>query len=224
MSSFVRGNRFALAVFAVLLLARIGFEFWARSVSAPPLDVPIAISAKGAVDQRIRIRVPDRYTLALDFHADERGFSYLDGLLDEAKLPPNDEVIYHGMRVPLRWSLRETVGGLIVAEGETETSGKSSSSSDSITQNVGALAVKPGDYRLQARILHDLPELAGIDARLTMRLHPKSVGSWQTSLAWNGRLATLLVDPLLLLLGLFLLWRWIRFGIAAKRLADTAHE
>lgn len=225
MKSFLRDHRFVLAAFAIVLLARIGFQCWADSISAPPLDAPIAVASKGVVDQRIRIRVPDSYNLRLEFHSDARGLDYLRGVLDDVAVGPGGEAVLDGVRVPLRWSLSEAGSGRIVAQGDTETAGASSWSSDGISRDAGRFAVQPGDYRLQARVGREVPELAGIDTRLLLRLHPKSVGSWQTSLVWDGVFVSFfLVDPMLWLLGLFVLWRAIRAAIAARRPAAVTAE
>jgi|GEM_PF-5849974 len=53
----------------------------------------------------------------------------------------------------------------------------------------------------------------GIQAHLVARLHPKSASSWQTSRVRDGRLLSFfLIDPGLVLLGLFLLWRAFALG------------
>jgi hypothetical protein len=217
LKQFLRNNRFASAIFVVLLLARIGFELWAQGISAPPLDAPIALSSAGGadrrIDQRIRIRVPDSYSLELSLRADARGMDHLRGLLGDGGHDSQGKPIPSGVRIPLRWSLSQADSGAIVAQGDTETFGSSSWSSDEIGREVDRIAVPPGQYRLQAQITRDVPEFAGIQARLGMRLNSKAAGSWQTSRVWDGRLLSLfLIDPGLVLLALFLLWRAFALG------------
>lgn len=219
---FVRNHRFALAALAIVLLARIGFEVWARAIVAAPVDAPIALSSRGAVDQRIRIPVPDRYALMLSFRADRPDRDRLRELLGESSYSMQGEPIPDGVRIPVRWSLSEAGSGRVVARGDDETFGTSSWSSDAIDRNVNHLSAAPGSYRLQARITRDLPELAGVSARLAMRLNAKASGSWQTEWVWTGRLAcALLVDPVLALLSAWLLWRVFARLRARRRAAQT---
>lgn len=213
LKQFVRDNRFALVTLVVVVLARIGFDQWADGISAPPLDAPIAVSSGGGVDQRIRIRAPDSYRLQLSMQADARGMDHLRELLGNGSYDAQGKRIPSGVPIPVRWSLSEADSGTIVAQGDTETFGASAVGSDEISRDFDRFAAPPGEYRLQARVTRPVPEFAGIQTHLVARLHPKSAGSWQTSRVWDGRLLSfLLIDPGLVLLGLFLLWRGFALG------------
>lgn len=213
LKQFVRDNRFALAILIVVVLARIGFDQWADGISAPPLDAPIAVSSGGGIDQRIRIRAPDRYGLELSFRADARGMDHLRGLLGDGGYDAQGKRIPSGVPIPVRWSLSEAESGKIVAQGDTESFGLSGVGSGEISRDFDRFAAPPGEYRFQARVTRAVPEFAGIQTHLVARLHPKSVGSWQTSRVWDGRLLSFfLIDPGLVLLGLFLLWRGFALG------------
>jgi len=192
-----------------VVLARVGFDYWADGISAPPLDAPIAVSSGGAIDQRIRVRAPDRYHLQLSMSADARGMDHLRDLLGEGGYDAQPS----GVSIPVRWTLSKAGSGKIVAQGDTETFGFSGVGSNEISRDVDRFGVPPGEYRFQARITRAVPEFAGIQAHLVARLHPKSVGSWQTSRVWDGRLLSFfLIDPGLVLLSLFLLWRAFALG------------
>ena len=209
LKQFVRDNRFALVTLIVVVLARIGFDYWADGISAPPLDAPIAVSSGGAIDQRIRVRAPDRYHLQLSMSADTRGMDHLRDLLGEG----GHHAQPSGVSIPVRWTLSEAGSGKIVAQGDTETFGFSGVGSNEISRDFDRFGVPPGEYRFQARITRAVPEFAGIQAHLVARLHPKSAGSWQTSRVWDGRLLSFfLIDPGLVLLSLFLLWRAFALG------------
>lgn len=213
LKQFVRDNRFALAILIVVVLARIGFDQWADGISAPPLDAPIAVSSGGGVDQRIRIRAPDRYGLQLSFRTDARGMDHLRGLLGDGGYDAQGKRIPSGVPIPMRWSLSEAGSGRIVAQGDTESFGVSGVGSGEISRDVDRFGAPPGEYRFQARITRPVPEFAGIQAHVVARLHPKSAGSWQTSRVWDGRLLSFfLIDPGLVLLGVFLLWRAFALG------------
>ena len=218
LKQFVRDNRFALVTLIVVVLARIGFDHWADGISAPPLDAPIAVASSGSVDQRIRIRAPDSYRLELSLYADARGMDHLRGLLGEGGYDAQGKPVPSGVPIPVRWSLSEADSGKIVAQGDTETFGSSSWSGDEISRDFDRFGVPPGDYRFQARITRPVAEFAGIRAHLVARLHPKSAGSWRTSRVWDGRLLSFfLIDPGLVLLALFLLWRAIALGRSRRR-------
>lgn len=223
LKQFVRDNRFALVTLIVVVLARIGFDQWADGISAPPLDAPIAVSSGGGLDQRIRIRAPDRYGLELSFRADARGMDHLRGLVGDGSYDAQHKRIPSGVPIPVRWSLSEADSGKIVAQGDTETFGSSSWSSGEISRDFDRFGVPPGEYRFQARITRAVPEFAGIQAHMVARLHPKSAGSWQTSRVWDGRLLSFfLIDPGLVLLGLFLLWRAFALGRSRWRMRAQA--
>lgn len=216
-----RGLRIALAVFAVALLARIGFEFWARDVQGEPLeDAPIAVAGGGALDARIRLRVRDSYRMQLVFLIPAGGRERLRDLLD-APVRRDGRPVSDGVVVPLRWSLSEAGSGRVVARGEPRTEGVDAWSGDRFWREAASFAAPPGWYRLQVQTTRPVPELAGVTTLIGVGLRPKVSSSWQTEWAWFGRLICLLLDPLLLVAALLLAWLAGR-GLWARRRAAAA--
>ncbi|ROU06754.1 DUF5625 family protein [Lysobacter enzymogenes] len=204
--TFSRGLRIALAVFALALAARIGFELWADDVQGEPLDdAPIAVASGGALDARIRLRVRDIYRMQLVFLIPPDGRERLRDLLAEP-VPRRGQPVSEGVVVPLRWSLSEIDSGRIVAQGEPRTEGLDAWNSDAFWREAASFAAKPGWYRLRVQATRPVPELAGVTTLINVGLRPKVSSSWQTEWAWFGRLLCLLLDPLLLLAGLLLAW------------------
>ncbi|WP_145960026.1 DUF5625 family protein [Lysobacter enzymogenes] len=204
--TFSSGLRFALALFALMLLARIGFEFWADDLQAEPLkDAPIAVVSGGALDARIRLRARDSYRMQLVFLIPADGRERLRNLLAEP-VPRNGQSVSEGVVVPLRWSLSEANSGRVVAQGEPRTEGLDAWSSDSFWREAASFAAPPGWYRLQVQATQPVPELAGVTTLINVGLRPKVSSSWQTEWAWFGRLICLVLDPLLMLAALLLAW------------------
>jgi len=213
--------RFALAAFAVLLLARIGFEYWADDLQASPLDAPLAVADGGALDQRIRLRARDHYRMQLVFRKDAGDGQRLRQLL-EAPLLRDGKPVSEGVAVPLRWSLSEIDSGRIVAHGERVADGLDGWGSDDFFRGVDSFSARPGWYRLQARVTRPVPELAGVPTRLHIGLHPKASGSAQTEWAWFGRLICVFLDPLMALAALLLAGWAIRNRVVRRRAAAAA--
>lgn len=218
--TFSTGLRFALAAFAVLLLARAGFEYWADDLQASPLDAPIAVAAGGALDERIRLRARDRYRMQLVFGKSAGDEDRLRALL-EAPVQRDGEPATEGTTVPLRWSLSEIDGGRVVAHGEQATQGLSGWGSDDFYRDAASFAAPPGWYRLQVRVTRPVPELAGVPARLHVGLRPKVSGSAQTEWAWFGRLICVFADPLMALAALVLIG-WTGRRLFVRRRAAMA--
>lgn len=214
-----RGLRIALAVFALALLARIGFEFWADDVQGEPLeDTPIAVASGGGLDTRIRLRVYDHYRMQLLFLIQGERRDRLRALL-EAPVHRDGKQVSEGVVVPLHWSLSQIDSGRIVAQGECRTEGLDAWNSDAFWREAASFAAPPGWYRLQVRTVQPVPELAGVPTLINVGLRPKVSGSWQTEWAWFGRLLCLLLDPLLMVAALLLAWRAGRRLWAARRAA-----
>lgn len=212
------GFRFALAAFAVLLLARVGFEYWADDLQTPPLDAPIAVAAGGALDQRIRLRARDSHRMQLRFLTAGSDYDRLRALLEQPVYRDGKRVSA-GLEVPVRWSLSEIGSGRVVAAGEKATEDVSGWNSDEFSRSVASFAAPPGWYRLQVRIARPVPELAGVPARVLVGLNPKASGSWQTEWAWLGRLLCLPLDPLLAIAAALLAWFGGRRWRASRRAA-----
>lgn len=213
--------RFALAAFAVLLLARIGFEYWADDLQASPLDAPLAVADGGALDRRIRLRATDRYQMRLVFLHNAGDGQRLRALL-ETPVFRDGRPVSEGVAVPLRWSLSEIDSGRVVAQGERAVDGLSGWSSDDFFRDAGSFAAPPGWYRLQVQATRPVPELAGVPTRLHVGLHPKASGSAQTEWAWFGRLICVFLDPLMALMALALAGWTIRDLIVRRRAAASA--
>ncbi|MET4726243.1 hypothetical protein ABIE09_000014 [Lysobacter enzymogenes] len=204
--TFSSGLRFALVLFGLMLLARIGFEFWADDLQAEPLkDAPIAVASGGALDARIRLRARDSYRMQLVFLIPADGRERLRNLLAEP-VPRNGQPVSEGVVVPLRWSLSEAGSGRVVAQGEPRTEGLDAWSSDTFWREAASFAAPPGWYRLQVQATQPVPELAGVTTVINVGLRPKVSSSWQTEWAWFGRLLCVFLDPLLMLAALLLAW------------------
>lgn len=214
-----RGLRIALAIFAIALLARIGFQWWADDVQGEPLeDAPIAVASGGALDARIRLRVRDSYRMQLVFLIPPDGRERLRNLLAEP-VPRRGPQVSEGVVVPLRWSLSEADSGRVVAQGEPRTEGLDAWNSDMFWRQAGSFAAPPGWYRLQVQTTRPVPELAGVTTLINVGLRPKVSGSWQTEWAWFGRLLCVFLDPLMALAALLLTWLVGRRLWAARRAA-----
>ncbi|QWP74794.1 hypothetical protein J5226_14085 [Lysobacter sp. K5869] len=205
----------------MLLLARIGFEYWADDLQASPLDAPLAVADGGAIDQRIRLRARDHYQMQLVFRKPAGDGQRLRELL-EAPVLRDGQPVSEGVAVPLRWSLSEIDSGRVVAQGEPVADGLSGWGSDDFFRTVTSFSARPGWYRLQAQVTRPVPELAGVPTRLHIGLHPKATGSAQTEWAWFGRLICVFLDPLMALAALALAGWTIRDLIVRRRATASA--
>lgn len=199
---------------SLLLLAALGlwlalFPAWARWLTAPPLDEPIALTRGAVVARDLRIVPPERHDLTLVFRRSGVPPEELRALLGELGDPAARarDPSAAGVPVPIRWSLSGQDGS-VVASGTVEALGTSSWSAADVHRRVATVEVPPGRYRLHAEVLRDVAPLAALDTRLVLWLPPKAGTGWQSGAVWWGTLLNaVLVWPAALLTGLVLLWR-----------------
>jgi len=194
MIAFLIHQRRLGVVFAGLVAWLVGFQFWHHETFTAPLDVPIALSSAGRVDQALRIRLDAPHQLQVEFSIGPRPRDEAMRLVGSRatcrRLKPGEAC---DVGVPLRWELSEA-SGRVVASGESETHGSSGWATSEIWRTVEpSIRVPVGSYRLTASILRDLPEFEGMTARLSLAVSGggKVSYGWRSDLAFFGGLANL---------------------------------
>jgi Domain of unknown function (DUF5625) len=196
---------------AAILFWLLLFPVWSQWVTANPLDETITLFPRGKISKTIRIAIPEGYRLSLVFNTTGVPAERLQALLGESAYDKDGQRIPSGVRVPIRWSIREVTSGLVVAADELDSFGVSGSSASEVDRPIGQVKVKPGTYIFSAEIMREVPELGEMNTRMEMALYPKGSSTWQTTLAWWGvRINYYLLRPIALALALLLLWRAIR--------------
>jgi uncharacterized protein DUF5625 len=189
MYAFLRRHWTLFVTLGALLTWQVVFLLWSKSVTAPPLNVPILLSPKGSVETTIRVLVPEVYELNLDFARAGHEYHKLRTLLGDWA-HRNGEPVPSGVHVPIRWSLTNEFTNATAASGDVDTFGSIAWSADRVARQVAVVSVPQGHYRFIAEVQRDVPELADIKTRISMRLRPKTSSSWQITLAWWGSLAS----------------------------------
>ena len=207
MRSFLYRQRKLVAFLVILTLWLSLFSIWADWVTKAPLDEVVTLSPAGAISKEIRFVIPEYYQLNLVFERGNIPSEQLQTLLGDGSRK-DGERIPSGIRVPIRWELREVPDGAIAASGEEDSFGTSGTSEAYVYRQIGGLKVPPGRYLFKAKILRDVPELAHIKTRVSMGLYGKASSTWQMSLVWWGAIVNyILVRALVILFFLVLLWR-----------------
>lgn len=207
MRSFLYQHRKLVALLVMIALWLSLFPIWVRWVTANPLDEAITLAPRGSIKKEIRIVIPENYELNLVFERGNVPFEQLKALLGDWAYK-DGQPIPSGVRVPIKWELEEVPAGTIAASGEVDSFGSIAWSAAEVDRQVGGIRVAPGRYLFTAEILRDVPELAHINTRLSMQLHPKVSSTWQVTLVWWGSIANLFfVWPAAIIAALVLLWR-----------------
>jgi hypothetical protein len=205
--SFLRRHAALFVALAVLASWLALFPRWADQINAAPLDTDIGLSPREPMSREIRIVVPENYRLVLVFERSDMPLAQLQALIGGWSMA-GGEPAPSGIRIPVRWTLREMPGGRLAAAGEVDSAGASGWSATRVYRDIGHVRVAPGRYRFSAQVMRDVPELAQLHARVSMRLAPKAGSTWQVGAAWWGSLATLfLAWPIAIGLALVLLAR-----------------
>jgi hypothetical protein len=204
-------HRKLFALFAVIALWLSLFPVWTQWVTANPLDETIMLVPRGKISKEVRVVVAEGYSLNLVFDTAVIPFEQREALLGDAAYEKDGKRIPSGVRVPIRWTLNETIEGSVAASGEVDSFGTSAWSDAEIERRLGLVAVKPGTYVFTAEVMRDVPELSHVKTRLTLQLNPKASSTWQITLAWFGSMINLFVVwPVAIALALILLWRTIK--------------
>ena len=220
MRAFLVQQRIHFLLLLLMGLWLLGYSAWSQWVTAIPLDEAISLAPKGAVTKDIRIVIPENYGLNLVFERAGVPFEKLSALLGDSKYK-DGEPVPSGIRVPIRWSLRN-LKGEVVASGEIESFGAISWSAAEIGRRVGYIKVEPGNYVFSAEILRDVPEFTGIKTRIAMQTDSKSSTTWHLGAVWWGAMLTILVVwPAMFIVGVQLLWRGVLTYRLQRRLRNT---
>jgi hypothetical protein len=207
MQSFLFVQRKLIALLVVVALWLLLFPIWVQWVTAKPLDEEVTLTPRGAISKEIRVVIPEDYELNLVFERANVPFEQLKTLLGDW-VYQDGKPIPSGVRVPIRWALKEISRGSIAVSGEIDTFGSIAWSATEVDRQVGRVHVAPGRYLFTAEVLRDVPELAHIKTRISMQLHPKASSTWQIALVWWGSIANfILIWPAAISIALILLWR-----------------
>lgn len=207
MHSFLFAQRKLIALLVVVALWLLLFPIWVQWVTAKPLDEAVTLTPRGTISKEIRVVIPENYELNLVFERANVPFEQLKTLLGDWAYQ-DGKPIPSGVRVPIRWALKEIPRGSIAASGEIDTFGSIAWSATEVDRQVGRVHVAPGRYLFTAEVLRDVPELAPIKTRISMQLRPKASSTWQITLVWWGSIANfILFWPAAIIIALILLWR-----------------
>lgn len=207
MRTFVSQQRQLIALFVGMAFWLLLFPVWVRWVSTKPLDAEITLAPRGAIAKEIRIVVPDRYELNLVFERAGIPFQQMKALLGDAPYPDR-KPIQLGVKVPVRWSVKNSSDGSAVASGEVDSFGSMGWSVSQVDRQISRIRLAPGRYLFTAEILHDVPELAHIKTRLSMEIRQTQSSAWQIALAWWGTVINFFILlPTAIVIAMVLLWR-----------------
>jgi len=188
---FIERNLVALICLGILALVVVAFKLWARWLVTPQLDEPISIVARATIDRTIDLPVKDRYFLSLVFDREGKPSDELSKLIGHSGMeligaPP-------GVVIPISWELSNVDTSAIVASGNADTKGSNSWSNTEVGRLLQAVEAPSGRYRFRAQILRDVPEFAGVNAKIRLELIPKLAESWQMAVWWWGQLLSIFV-------------------------------
>jgi hypothetical protein len=202
---------FLLAVVVVLRL----FSVWATTL---PLDMPIHLDRKEAVNVPIKVRTPEFDTLAVVFSTAELPL-FSVRKLSGGQIWENEQwVEYPPAPMSFAWKL-STPAGELLSEGQGSVGQEVTSyGTDQITRTVARLPVTPGDYRLQINVLTPDARFAEVSTRLALVAEGRGK-TWQTSVAWWGSLLSgMLLIPVILICALVALYHFTRWRYGQPRI------
>lgn len=208
MSAFLARRKWLILTIVGLVVCVCIFEVWSRWVTATPLSAPIALSPAGKIDKELEIRRGCPHSLELAFSNKSHLYSEA-GTLSRADKPESlgSGKAFDGVRIPVQWSLTDPTSRL-VASGEGDAAGSFAwTSTEFFRPVVTGLHLSHGQYRMQAALLRDIPELDGLNGRLVFACHNGKISSgWQGDLLFFGQFVEkLIVLPFVAMLAAILL-------------------
>lgn len=213
MRLFLFEQRKLVALLAVIVLWLSLFPIWVHWITASPLDDAITLSPRGKISKEIRMVIPESYALNLVFECSNIPCEQLKTLIGHGGYK-DGKPIPSGVKVPIRWALKEVPGGSVIASGEIDSFGSIAWSATEVYRHVGGFRVAPGRYLFTAEILRDVPELAHIKTHLSMQLPSDGFSTWQMSLVWWGSIANLLlIGPVAIIIAIILLFTLNKFRV-----------
>jgi len=214
MKAFLLGNRYLLVALIVLSIWFAWFRAWSQSVTASPLDEPISFAVRGKIEKEIYVPIPEHYQLCLVFERSDVPFQQLEQLLGKWVFE-NGRQIPSGIAVPIRWSILKGGSQVTILHGERRTYGAYAWSRSEVYRLIEDVKLKPGHYIFRAEVLREVPELAHLKVRLTLKLDMKSASTWQLLYVWIGSIASFYgVVPLMVMLMLIIATRAVRASVA----------
>jgi hypothetical protein len=178
------------------------------------LNAPISLSPPGSIEEKIEIRVPERYILKFMFERDGVEFKQLKNLIGAMAVCLPSEECSKGVPVPIRWSLMSVETGVIVSSGEVESLDSDGWSAAHVYRAIGIVQAQPAEYIFKAEIMRPVPELAHIRTHIAIQEHSKSSTTWQMGLVWWGSLVEIfLAWPVAIYASILLLWRVTRYKV-----------
>lgn len=220
MRSFFSEHINFIAILVISALWLVFFPIWSDWVTANPLDEEIALNPRGTISKVVRVVIPEYYELnfVFEYPSDQQ---YVHDQLKELVgdwTYRDGKPVPSGVRVPIRWALKDVTNGSVVSSGEVESFGSISYSATEVDRQIGHIHVAPGRYLFTAEILRDVPEFSLIKTRISMELHSKASSTWQISLVWWGTIASVfIIWPAAGMVALVLTWEGFSSFRARKR-------
>lgn len=136
-----------------------------------PLDTPITLAPRGSVEQNIQIKSKVNYVVDIVFAKGSTPHEKLKELIGAMGICQIGEACSKGVAIPVRWTLRSTENGNIVASGEVNSFESSAWSAADVYRRIGGFSVDRGNYLFKLEVLRDVPELAILRTRVLI-YHP----------------------------------------------------
>jgi hypothetical protein len=195
-----------IAVLLSIIAFTLVLSAWESYLRKPPLSEAISLNPPGTVESEIKIPLPERYELQLQFARAGHSFDELHQLIGDFNPPPG------GIPVTVDWSLSAIPSGMIVDHGSAYSSGSDGWSNDYVSRSVvAAIRVKPGRYKLRVAVSEAVPQLAKLSPRVILRFEPKGATSWQMgAVLWGSIITVFVFYPLFAFVLLWLAWNLIR--------------
>ena len=187
-------------ILTILIVHLIGFPIWSEHVTKIPLKEKINIDPAGSIETYINIPIPQRYELVLKFKREGHEFEHLKSLIGMWSYDKHKNVIPSGTRIPIFWEITNPNTGEILLSSETESFGSVSWSKAEVGRLVAYIQVKPGRYKLKAKITKSVPEFKKIETYLQLSYNVKNGTTWQVSYAWIGAFLNIFIFPILTIL------------------------
>ncbi|MFC3552038.1 hypothetical protein ACFOLC_13590 [Lysobacter cavernae] len=188
-------------------MSQLLFWPWSKWLTRTLIDEPVPLGSPTTVACTVHVPLREPYELSFSFvrrweGEDIRDYLYGRGYF-KRHWPVGDTVI------PVSWSLTDVRSGRVIASGVEKNLQVSGWSQDSVYMHIASPKVPVGTYLFKAEVLGAIaPELRGVTPRLLLALPGhKASSTWQlTVVFWGALVSTLIIWPLILILGGFALW------------------
>ncbi len=184
----------------ILIVHLIAIFLWSNHIMAVPLKQKISIAPAGVIEKYIEIPIHDRYRLMLKFKREGHEFEELKSLIGMRLADMHNFAISSGIKIPILLELTNSKTNEILFFNEIESVGAHSWTRDEVGRIITNIQIKPGKYKLKARITKPVPEFKNIETYLELSLDFKNGTNWRVGYVWLGTILSFFIIPILIFL------------------------